>query len=62
MGIMDLDHSPPKRKCVLCKERFFYDDMVDICRAKQGIQKFNICKECLDDLNMMLSRLNSGVL
>jgi hypothetical protein len=47
---------PIKRKCVLCKKKGFYDEMVDICKDIPSIQRFNLCKECLKELKVMLAK------
>jgi len=60
--MIDDYRTTPKRKCILCKKKGYYDMFVDISVAKQGMCHFDICKECLKDLNMMLSRLNSGLI
>ena len=62
MGCISYEYPQIKRKCVLCKKRFYYSDLVDIQKDIQQIQNFNICKNCLKQLNIMLSRLNSGLI
>jgi len=47
---------PLKRKCVLCKKKGYYDDFTDICKEKQGIQRFDICKECMNDLQLLFKK------
>jgi len=43
-----------KRKCVLCRKKKYCDDMVDIQKIIQKIQNFDICKDCLKELKIML--------
>ena len=51
---------PAKHKCVLCKKKGFYDDFTDICKEKQGIQRFDICKECMQDLILLFDKYKVG--
>lgn len=44
----------PKRKCVLCRKKKYADNFVTIAKEIQGIQNFDICKSCLNQLKIML--------
>ncbi len=55
---MSEDWYPQYSRCRLCgKKKIRLDNFIDLKKGRQ----LEICRDCLNDLNAMLSRLNSGL-